>query len=98
MKVNEGKKRIMSKEPEIFCPQCGSRAAVLIWYTDEPGTGFGSANCYRCGGIDFTVRHGRVVKSALADADQMTDAQGDLLSAEAYDRELMEYMLEQNLI
>lgn len=88
----------MSKEPEIFCPRCGSRAAVLIWYTDEPGIGFGSANCYRCGGIDFQVRSGRVTESVLADPAEDTDTQEDLLSAEEYDRELMEYMLEQNLI
>ena len=88
----------MTKEPEIFCPQCGSKAYVIIWFTDEPGTGLGSANCSRCGGIDFKIRNNRVVESFLTDPTEFVECEEDLLSKEEYDRELMEYMLEQNLI
>ena len=88
----------MSKEPEIFCPRCGSKAFVVVWFTDEPGTGMGSANCSRCGCIDFKVRYDRVVESVLADPAEFGNCGEDLLSDEQYDRELMEYMLEQNLI
>ena len=88
----------MSNEPEIFCPQCGAKAFVVIWFTDEPGTGLGSANCSRCGGIDFRVRNNRVVESVLANPAEYEECEEDLLSREEYDRELTEYMLEQNLI
>ena len=93
-----GRECCMSKEPEIFCPQCGSKAFVVIWFSDEPGEGLGSANCPRCGGIDFRIRYNRVVESALADPAEFEECEEDLLSREEYDRELMEYMMEQNLI
>ena len=88
----------MSREPEIFCPQCGLKALVVVWFSDEPGMGLGSANCSRCGGIDFRIRYNRVVESVLADSAEFEEHEEDLLSREEYDRELMEYMLEQNLI
>ena len=88
----------MSKEPEIFCPKCGAKAAVMIWYSDEPGEGFGSADCARCGGIDYTVRCGRVTEAVLADPAGAEEYEEDLLSREEYDRELTEYMLEQGLV
>ncbi len=88
----------MSKEPEVFCPQCGLKTLVVVWFSDEPGMGLGSANCPRCGGIDFRIRNGRVVDSVLADPTEFEEHREDLLSREEYDRELTEYMLEQNLI
>lgn len=88
----------MNSEPEIFCPKCGAKAAVIIWFSDEPGEGFGSANCLRCGGIDYTVKRGKVIKTEMADADGMAYSEDDLLSNEDYDRELTEYLLEQGLV
>lgn len=86
------------KEPEIFCPVCGKRAYVVVWFTDEPGEGFGSANCPSCGGIDYKVSKGRVVQTSLVNPEDMAEVGEDLLSAEEYDRELVEYMLEQGLV
>ena len=88
----------MSREPEVFCPKCGARAVVIVWYSDDPGTGFGCANCMRCGGIDYKVRYNRVVESVLADPQAAEESGEDLLSREEYDRELVEYMLEQGLV
>ncbi len=86
------------KEPEIFCPVCGKRAYVVVWFTDVPGEGFGSANCPSCGGIDYKVSKGRVVQTCLVNPEDMAEVDEDLLSAEEYDRELVEYMLEQGLV
>ena len=88
----------MSQEPDVRCPQCGTKASVIIWFTDEPGTGFGSANCPCCGGIDYTVRYNKVIRAVLADPADCTEDAEDLLSKEEYDRELTEYLLEQGLV
>lgn len=88
----------MSKEPEVFCPKCGNRAAVIVWFTDEPGVGFGSANCPCCGGIDYKVKRGRVIESVLVNPEAMKEDWGEDISSADYDREVLDYMLEIGLV
>ncbi len=88
----------MSKEPEVFCPKCGMRAVVIVWFTDEPGVGFGSANCPCCGGIDYKVKRGRVTESVLVNPEEMKEDWEEVKSPADYDREVLDYMLEIGLV
>lgn len=89
----------MSQEPEVLCPKCGAKTTILVWFTDIPGEGFGSSHCsHCCRSIDFRVRYNKVIQAVFPDPAEFADYGEDLLSSEEYDRELMEYMLEQGLV
>lgn len=86
------------KEPKIFCPRCGKRAYVIVWFTDEPGEGFGSANCPVCGGMDYVVRNGAVTDLRIVNPEEAEDRSCEMMSSGQFDREVMEYELAQGLI
>lgn len=80
----------MSKEPEILCPQCGARASVVVWFSDKPGEGFGSAVCPRCGGLDYKVLFGRVVSARLEEPEEESVQAGWEPSPAEYEEYLMD--------
>ena len=85
-------------EPKIFCPRCGRRAYIIVWFTDEPGEGFGSANCPICGGMDYTVRKNVVTDLRIVNPEELEDQREESISSAQYDREVMEYELAQGLV
>ena len=86
------------KVPKIFCPRCGRQAYIIVWFTDEPGEGFGSANCPVCGGMDYTVRKNVVTDLRIVNPEEMEDRGGEMISSGQYDREVSEYMLAEGLV